>query len=230
MDKLHRIRMLMGDKAIERLQNATVMVVGCGAVGSFAIEALARSGVGHIILVDFDRVAASNINRQLFAMESTIGRLKTDVARERIADINRDIIVDAYPIFFDSDTNLDVTPDFIIDAIDTAESKIAIYKWATAHNIPFIASMGAARKTDPTQIRIAMINQTSVCPLAAKIRRMARDENIPAFPVVFSPEPPSGEIAAGEFGSIITVTGAVGLLLANAAIRHIASNVATTDC
>ncbi len=221
MDKLSRIRMLLGDAAVARLHGATVMVVGCGAVGSFAIEALARSGVGHLILIDFDRVDASNINRQLFALNSTIGRLKTDIARERIADINDDIIVDTMPIFFDQHTQIDVRPDFVIDAIDSTDSKIALYQWCAARHIPFAASMGAARKRAPDMIKTAPLSRTTVCPLAAKIRKMARTAGLPDFPVVYSTEVPSGDISAHSFGSIITVTGIFGLMLGDIAIEHI---------
>ena len=119
MTRLNRSRLLFGDNGIKKLQDATVMVVGCGAVGSFAIEALARSGVGHLIVVDFDNVEESNINRQLFAMDSTLGYKKVYVAQNRIRDINPAVTVDALDLFFDENTTIDVCPDFIIDAIDT---------------------------------------------------------------------------------------------------------------
>ena len=127
-DRLNRCRMLFGDEKLQKLQTATVMVVGCGAVGSFAIEALARSGIGNIILVDFDTVAESNINRQLFALESTIGHKKTEVARARIHDINPNINSTIFDIFWDKGTAPAIRPDFVIDAIDTVESKIALYE------------------------------------------------------------------------------------------------------
>ena len=122
MDRLHRTRLLFGDIGTEKLEKSTVMVVGCGAVGSFAIEALVRSGVGHIIIVDFDVVEESNINRQLFALSSTVGLSKVEVACQRLLDINPDIKVDAFNLFFDENTDLPVKPDFIIDAIDSVES------------------------------------------------------------------------------------------------------------
>lgn len=221
MDKLHRIRMLLGDDAIAKLQTATVMVVGCGAVGSFALEALARSGVGHMILIDFDVVEPSNINRQLFAMTSTVGKTKVDVAAKRVRDINPDITVDAINTFFDDTTQLDVVPDFVIDAIDSVPSKIALYQWCVARNIPFISSMGAARKRDISQIKIGRLSKTTVCPLAAKIRRLVRDNGIPDFPVVYSTEVADTNVSGRAFGSIITVTGAFGLYLADYAIEKI---------
>lgn len=223
MDRLHRTLLLFGNDGTQKLRNASVMVVGCGAVGSFAIEALARTGVGHIIVVDFDNVEKSNINRQLFAMDSTVGLAKVDVARGRIHDINPDTHVDVYNIFWDDNTDLDVRPDFVIDAIDTVQSKIAIYRWCTKHSIPFISSMGAALKTDISQIKIAPVSKTSVCPLAGRVRRAIRNTDIPDFPVVFSTQSPAPVVGhAKNMGSVITVTGTFGLMLAGYAIEKLA--------
>ena len=220
-DRLHRTRLLFGDTGIEKLQKATVMIVGCGAVGSFAVEALARTGVGNLIIIDSDVIEESNINRQIFATDTTIEMPKVDVARARIHDINPDILVTAIRTFFDDSTELNVTPDFVIDAIDTVPSKIALYKWCVARNIPFISSMGAARKTNPSCIKIAKLSKTTVCPLAAKIRKMVRDANLPDFDVVYSTEPAALTDAARVFGSIVTVTGIFGLMAANHAINYI---------
>lgn len=220
-DRLHRTRLLFGDTGIEKLQKATVMIVGCGAVGSFAVEALARAGVGNLIIIDSDVIEESNINRQIFATDTTIEMPKVDVARARIHDINPDILVTAIRTFFDDSTELNVTPDFVIDAIDTVPSKIALYKWCVARNIPFISSMGAARKTNPSCIKIAKLSKTTVCPLAAKIRKMVRDANLPDFDVVYSTEPAAPTDAARVFGSIVTVTGIFGLMAANHAINYI---------
>ena len=220
-DRLHRTRLLFGDTGIEKLQKATVMIVGCGAVGSFAVEALARTGVGKLIIIDSDVIEESNINRQIFATDTTIEMPKVDVARARIHDINPDILVTAIRTFFDDSTELNVTPDFVIDAIDTVPSKIALYKWCVARNTPFISSMGAARKTNPSCIKIAKLSKTTVCPLAAKIRKMVRDANLPDFDVVYSTEPAAPTDAARVFGSIVTVTGIFGLMAANHAINYI---------
>lgn len=220
MDRLHRIRLLLGDIAVKKLQTKTVMVVGCGAVGSFAIEALSRSGIGNIILVDFDVVEQSNINRQIFALHSTIGRPKVDVAAARITDISPDINVQTFNMFWDDASNPDVAPDFVIDAIDSVQSKIALYRWCVAHNIPFIASMGAAQKTDMTQIKIDKLSKTTVCPLASRIRKLVRNENLPDFPVVYSTQSPIKN-DTGTLGSIITVTGDFGLRLANFVITEL---------
>jgi len=220
MDRLHRIRLLLGDENIKKLQSKTVMIVGCGAVGSFAIEALARSGIGNIILVDFDVVEPSNINRQLFALHSTIGTPKVDVASARIHDISHDINVTSFNMFWDENTNLDIHPDFVIDAIDSVPSKIALYRWCAAKNIPFVASMGAAQKTDISMVKISKISKTTVCPLAARVRKLARTENLPDFPVVYSTQSPIKN-DAGVLGSMITVTGDFGLRLAGFVIENL---------
>lgn len=222
MDRLHRTRLLFGDDAMDLLGKATVMVVGCGAVGSFAIEALARVGIGKLIIVDFDKVDVSNINRQLFALDSTVGLAKVDVAKSRIADINPDINVMALNLFFDDKSNLNLNPDFVIDAIDSVDSKIALYKWCEQRGIKFISSMGAARKTDPMQIKIAKISKTSVCPLASKIRKSVRELGLADFDVVYSTEQPDKNTLPGKtFGSLITVTGTFGLYMANYAIKYL---------
>lgn len=222
MDRLHRTRLLFGDSAIEKLRKSTVMVVGCGAVGSFAIEALARAGVGNFILIDSDKIEESNINRQLFALDSTIGLYKVDVAAARIFDINSSIKVVSLRMFFDKNTNVFFQPDFVIDAIDTVDSKIALYKWCLERDIKFVSSMGAARKKDPAQIKQAKLSKTTVCPLAAKIRKIVRDEHIPDFDVIYSVEKPDKNIEDGKtFGSLITVTGTFGLFMANYAINCI---------
>ena len=224
MNRLNRIKLLIGNDSVKKLQKSTVMVFGCGAVGSFAVESLARSGIGHLILVDFDKVEESNINRQIFALDSTVGMPKVEVAKKRIADINPGVKVDVFNIFFDENINLDVKPDYVIDAIDTVNSKIAIYKWCDENDIPFISSMGAARKTDLTKVKIGKISKTTVCPLAAKIRRIVRDLHIKDFPVVYSTETATPQLNGGrEFGSIITVTGFFGLMLADFVIKKLIS-------
>lgn len=224
MNRLHRINLLFGEDAVYKLKKSTVMIVGCGAVGSFAIEALARSGIGHIILIDFDKVEETNINRQLVALDSTIGKNKVDVAKQRINDINPEITVDSFNMFFDENAKLDVKPDYVIDAIDTVSSKIALYKWCFENNVPFVSSMGAARKTDVTQIKVNKISKTTVCPLASKIRRIVRDLHMKDFPVVYSVENAAPQKNGGkEFGSVITVTGTFGLMLSDFVIKKLIS-------
>jgi tRNA A37 threonylcarbamoyladenosine dehydratase len=224
MNRLHRITLLLGTESIQKLQQSTVMVVGCGAVGSFAVEALARSGVGHIVLIDFDVVEESNINRQLFALDSVIGKPKVEVAKSRIHDINPDIVVDVFNVFFDDKTNINVKPDFVIDAIDSVQSKMALYKWCFKNNVAFVSSMGAARKTDISKIKIDKISKTSVCPLASKIRHLVKEEKLKDFPVVYSTEPATPQKNGGrEFGSMITVTGMFGLMLSDFVIKKLIS-------
>lgn len=226
MDRLHRLRLLLGNHALDKLRESTVMVVGCGAVGSFAIEALARSGIGHLILIDSDRIEESNINRQLFALVSTVGKDKVEVAKERVKDINPDIQVDAIKIFFDDKTELSFLPDFVIDAIDTVESKIALYKWCESKSIKFISSMGAALKMDSSKIIIDKISRTKVCPLAKKIRGQVKEQGIKDFPVVYSTEPAKKTTQAGHIlGSMISVTGSFGLYMAEYAIKTLTSNI-----
>lgn len=221
-DRLQRTRLLLGEENLSKLKNATVMVFGCGAVGSFAIEALARSGIGNLILVDFDTVAESNINRQIFALESTIGRKKIEVATERIHDINPQINVTAMDLYFDDKSELSVHPDFVIDAIDSVNSKIALYQWCQKNKIPFISSMGAARKTDPSKIKTDKVSRTFACPLASNIRKRIRELKLRDFPVVFSTETAVPHHKTDkEFGSIVTVTGTFGLYLANWVIKQI---------
>ncbi len=220
MDRLHRIRLLLGDENIKKLQSKTVMIVGCGAVGSFAIESLARSGIGNIILVDFDVVEPTNINRQLFALHSTIGQPKVDVAAARIHDISPDINVTKFNMFWDDKSNPEVSPDFVIDAIDSVQSKIALYRWCTAKKVPFVASMGAAQKTDMFGVKISKISKTTVCPLAARIRKLVRGENLPDFPVVYSTQTPIKN-ETNTLGSMITVTGDFGLKLAGFVIEKL---------
>lgn len=222
MDRLNRTRLLLGNDAVKKLADATVMIVGCGAVGSFSAEALARTGVGHMILVDFDVIEESNINRQLFALGSTIGMAKVDAAAARIRDINPKADVTTLNLFWDNGTDIPQRPDFVIDAIDSVDSKIALYKWCNRFGIPFISSMGAARRCDMSNIKIAPISKTSVCPLAARIRKIVRTENIPEFDVAYSTVPPmAGTMPGRTFGSLVTVTGTFGLMMANYIINKI---------
>lgn len=224
-DRLMRTRLLLGDENVARLRRCQVMVVGCGAVGSFAIEALARGGIGHLKLIDFDTVALSNINRQLFALTSTLGKKKVDVAAERIKDISSDILVDTYPVFLNNENADELLKevDFVIDAIDSIEGKVALIKTCLQKNIPFISSMGAARKVDAAQIKIAPMSQTSVCPLAAVLRQKLRQQKISLdFPCVYSTEPAVDAVAPDrEMGSLVTITGIFGLMMAHYAITFL---------
>ena len=238
-DRLSRTRLLLGDEAMEKLARSTVMVVGCGAVGGFAIEALARSGVGKLILVDFDVVKESNINRQIFALHSTLYQEKAVVARNRIRDISPDIKVEILPVLVNADTIdevLDRRVDFVIDAIDTLNPKTILIEQLMARGIPFISSMGAALKTDATKIAIVPMKKTIHCPLAFFVRKRLRRRGVDlTFPVVYScedvsqklhlemPDAPENETGRvrHNMGSLPTITGIFGLLCANYAIEYL---------
>ena len=224
-DRLMRTRLLLGDEGVEKLQRSCVMVVGCGAVGSYAIEALARAGLGHLKLVDFDVVEVSNINRQLFALNSTIGEKKVQVAKERIYDISPDIKVETFDVFLNEQNADDLISDvdFIVDAIDSRDSKIALYQTCQKKGIPFVSSMGAARRMDTSKILIDKMKNTTVCPLAFVLRKMCKEKNISMdFPVVYSVEQPvKAQIENRQMGSLSTITGIFGLTIANYAIKKI---------
>ena len=220
MEKFSRFISQIGEVSFAKLQKCKVMIFGIGGVGGSVVEALVRSGIQDFILIDSDIVEESNINRQIFALHSTIGRPKVDVAAARIADISPDINVQTFNMFWDGASNPDIAPDFVIDAIDSVQSKIALYRWCVAHIIPFIASMGAAQKTDITQIKIDKLSKTTVCPLASRIRKLVRNENLPDFPAVYSTQSPIKN-DTGTLGSIITVTGDFGLRLANFVITEL---------
>lgn len=225
-DQFQRTRLLLGEAGLNRLRAGTVAIVGCGAVGGFAIEALARVGVGRLILIDGDTVQVSNINRQLCATHQTVGQPKTEVLRQRIADICPDTQVITQTLFLNADNAdalLAARPDFVIDAIDMIEDKAALIMACQAHNIPLASSMGAALKTNPAAIRTALMNQTSVCPLAARLRRLLKDRGARLdFPCVYSVEHPSaGREPGRQMGSLITITGMFGLTLANLAIQFL---------
>ena len=220
-----RPALLLGQMGIETLQASHVMVAGCGAVGSFAIEALARSGVGKLTLIDHDCVEPSNLNRQLCALHSTIGKKKTQVLAERIADINPKAVVVQKPVFINEKTLEDLfadsSIDFVVDAIDTVESKVAFIKALQKHHLPFISSMGAARKTQPEAIRILPMKKTMYCPLAAKVRKQLKAEGASLdFPCVCSMEP-AQQNNATTLGSLVTVTGVFGLMAASQAIAYL---------
>ncbi|OQB21944.1 MAG: tRNA threonylcarbamoyladenosine dehydratase [Firmicutes bacterium ADurb.Bin182] len=192
-DRFSRTELLLGKAAMELLQSSRVAVFGIGGVGSFAAEALARSGIGSISLIDDDKICLTNINRQLIAATSTIGKQKTDVMKARIQDINPKACVEVYPMFYTSDNadTVDLTRyDYILDAIDTVSSKLVLIERATAANVPIISCMGAGNKLDPTRFEVADIYSTSVCPLAKAMRNELRKRGIKSLKVVYSKEPP----------------------------------------
>lgn len=193
LNQFSRTQLLLGKEGMDRLANARVAVFGVGGVGGFTVEALARSGVGTIDLIDDDKVCLTNINRQIFALRSTIGKYKVDVAEERLRDINQKIQVNTYKTFYMPDTadQFDFTQyDYIVDAIDTITGKLEMVMQAHKAGTPIICSMGAGNKLDPTAFRVADIYQTSVDPLARVMRHELRKRGIKKLKVVYSEEPP----------------------------------------
>ena len=231
--KLLRISRFLGDEAVDSLWDRFVVVVGVGAVGSYCLEALARSGIGTFRLVDFDTVEYSNINRQLVALESTIGKRKVDVACSRIHDIEHEIKVQTLPVFVDESTIEQVfapfegkTPDLIVDAIDSVKSKCLLLSQAYARNIPVVSSMGAALRKDPSLVRTGDLMDTWGCPLAKQVRTNVRKQGVgKGIDVVFSPE--VVEFTHGQdgrqkvLGSLPTLTGIFGLNLAHLALNRL---------
>ncbi len=193
LNQFSRTQLLLGKEGMDRLANARVAVFGVGGVGGFTVEALARSGVGTIDLIDDDKVCLTNINRQIFALRSTIGKYKVDVAAERLRDINQNIQVNTYKTFYMPDTadQFDFTQyDYIVDAIDTITGKLEMVMQAHKAGTPIICSMGAGNKLDPTAFRVADIYQTAVDPLARVMRHELRKRGIKKLKVVYSEEPP----------------------------------------
>ena len=241
MDPFRRLTLLTGSGAAEALEKSRVIIVGVGGVGSWAAEALVRSGIGSISLVDFDRVCVSNINRQAQASSSTLGRLKTEALKERLEDINPSCRVASFPCLFSAKTAelFDIPgADFVIDAIDTLASKLDLIESAMAAGRQLFSSMGMARKLDPTLIRTADIWDTSGCPLARLVRQGLRKRNVSGhFTVVYSPErlpqggsgcrdqEKTGEPDEGSKkpinGSAVTVTASAGMVLASLVIRDV---------
>jgi tRNA A37 threonylcarbamoyladenosine dehydratase len=191
MNAFIRTELLIGKEALEKLTRSNVAVFGIGGVGSFAAETLARCGLGGIALVDDDKVCPSNLNRQLIATYSTIGRAKVEVMRERILDINPACTVEAYACFYTEDnaTEFDLARyDYIVDAIDTVASKLTLIGEAIKAGVPVISSMGAGNKLDPTRFEVADIYDTSICPLARVMRRELKKRGVESLKVVYSRE------------------------------------------
>lgn len=226
-----RAELLLGEEALEKLRSARVALFGIGGVGSFAAEALARGGVGHITLVDGDTVSITNINRQLIALHSTVGKEKTAVMAERIADISPETEVETYPVVYGAENRdlLDFsTYDYVIDAIDTVTSKLILIEEAKKAGVPVISCMGTGNKFHPERFEVTDISKTSVCPLAKVMRKELKVRGIKNVKVVYSKEEPQKPAASTETGkrqipgSLSFVPPVAGLLLAGEVIRHIA--------
>ena len=244
-----RTELLIGDQGVKRLQGATVMVFGVGGVGSYAVEGLARAGIGHLILVDFDVVTVSNINRQLPALHSTIGEPKVEIMKRRVLDINPNLRIEVYQELYSAekaDEFFGRELDYVVDAIDMVTSKVSLAKECLARGIPLISSMGAGNRLTAVNYRVADISQTTGCPLAKAMRKLLRAEGISkGIKVVYSPDLPvkrveeSGNILAAKPepplaavaetgitkrqvpGSISFVPSVVGLLLAGEVVRDL---------
>jgi len=223
-----RTAMLLGEEAVNKLSSAKVAVFGVGGVGGYAVEALARCGVGQIDLIDSDKVSLSNLNRQIIALHSTVGQYKVEVAKARIHDINPAILVNAFPVFYLPDTacQFDLSQyDYIVDAIDTVESKVHLIEQAHLSGAPIISSMGAGNKLDPTAFEIADISKTAVCPLAKVIRTRLRAKGINHLKVVYSKERPMPPKTDGEGkpvpASIAFVPSVVGLIIAGEVVADL---------
>jgi tRNA A37 threonylcarbamoyladenosine dehydratase len=226
----HRIALLIGDKGLEKLKKTNVLVFGAGGVGSWCAEALVRSGIGKIGIVDFDTICESNINRQIQATANTLGRVKVDILKQRLLEINPDCEVTAVnKLFYSEDAasfNIE-NADYVIDAIDTINHKIDLIEKTCNANVTLYSSMGMALKMDPLQIKTASIWDTRICPLARLVRQGLRKRGFSSdFTVVYSNEPPIRAKAAANRekqpnGSIVTVTASAGLLLASLVLRDI---------
>lgn len=231
-----RMELLTGEEGLMRLRNAKVAVFGIGGVGSYVAEALARCGIGTLILVDNDAVSLTNINRQLIALHSTIGQAKTKVMKERIRDIDPDIVVHTYETFFMEDTAelFDFAGyDYVVDAVDTVTAKLLLIEKSYAAGVPVISSMGTGNKLDPGRFEIADISKTSVCPLAKVMRRELKKRGIKKCKVLYSKEEPvkirSSEETKGTAGrpvpgSISFVPGTAGLMIAGEVVRDLLKN------
>ena len=233
-DFLSRTRLLFGDAALEKLSLSRVALFGLGGVGGYALEALTRSGVGHLDLVDHDVISESNLNRQLLATRETVGRLKAEVARERALSINPDCEVRIHPLFFLPDTKdqFDFSGfDYVIDAIDTVTGKLCMIEAARAAGVPVISCLGTGNKTDPTKLTVTDIYETSVCPLARIMRKECKKRGITSLKVVYSteepiilphaPRPADAPRTRDIPGSTAFVPAAAGLLLAREVVMEL---------
>lgn len=227
-ERFSRSALIFGEEGIDLLATKTVAVFGLGGVGGNACEALARAGIGKLLLIDSDRVSVSNINRQVIALESTVDQFKTTVMAKRLQDINPDIEIDEYPMFYlpENADAVDLSScDYIVDCIDTTSAKLELAVRAKTLGIPLIASMGTGNKTDPTKLTVSDLSKTSTCPLARVMRRELKSREITHLKVVWSPEEPKSPKGrpSGESGKPIPastpfVPPVAGILLARTVV------------
>lgn len=225
-----RTAYIYGDEAIEKLAMSKVAVFGVGGVGGYVCEALARAGIGQIDVFDKDTVSLSNINRQIIALHSTVGRSKVEVIKERILDINPECKVNAHEVFYlpENAHEYDLSGyDYIVDAVDTVNAKLEIITRASTLNIPVISAMGAGNKTDPTKFEVADIKKTEVCPLARVMRRELKKRGVDKLKVVYSKEEPkrieNAPVENGKTipGSLSFVPSVMGLIIAGEVINEL---------
>lgn len=225
-----RTELLIGKDGLKKLQDAKVAVYGVGGVGSYVVEGLARAGIGHLVLIDNDYVDITNINRQIHATHSTIGRSKVEIEKERILEINPNAIVDIYQVDTlekPEEEIIDSSFTYVVDSVDTITTKLKLIQKANDENVPIISAMGAANKLDPTKFEVSDIYKTSVCPLCKVMRKELKNRNIPKLKVVYSKEEPiKVEEIDGEriLGSISFVPSVAGLIVAGEVIKDIIKN------
>ena len=220
-DMFKRTEMLIGAEGVARLKASKVVVFGIGGVGSFAAEALARSGIGELTLVDKDVVDATNLNRQLIALNSTIGKPKVEVMRDRILDINPEINIEIHQIYYNAENADDFSLseyDYILDAIDNVTAKLVLIERAKLAGVPIISSMGAGNKLNASAFEVSDISKTSVCPLAKVIRRELKERGIKNLKVVYSKEEP---IRMKPPGSIAFVPPVAGMIMAGEVVKDL---------
>ena len=231
LNQFSRTEMLLGPAAMQRLRQCRVAVFGVGGVGGYAVEVLARSGVGAIDVIDNDRVTITNVNRQIIALTTNIGRLKVDLARERILQINPDCQVTTHAMFYlaSNADQLDLSVyDYVVDCIDTVAAKMELIRWCKRLDVPIICSMGAANKLDATALRVADITKTMMDPLAKVLRKRLRREGINHFKCVYSPEVP--RLPLGNEGdervpaSNAWVPAAAGLIIGSEVVKDLVAD------
>ena len=226
MEELSRTIMLLGEENVNKLKNKKVIIFGVGGVGGYTCEALVRTGIGRIDIVDNDTVSLSNINRQIIALHSTVGHKKVDVMKERMLDINPSLVINTFDIFYtpESSSQFDFTEyDYVIDAIDTVSGKIDLAEKCDALNVPIISSMGAGNKLDPCAFKIADIYKTSVCPLAKAVRTALKKKGVKKLKIVYSDEPPhiQGDNNGRVPASCAFIPSVVGLIIASEVVKDL---------
>ena len=224
-NQFSRTELLIGKEGVKRLQESKVAIFGIGGVGSYAVEALARAGIGHIVLVDYDKYDITNINRQLGAMHSSIGKYKVDVMKERILDINPDAIVEAYrpeEIENGEESIVNSTFTYVVDAIDTMANKLKLIEKCKKENVKIITATGAGNKLDATKFEVSDIYKTSVCPVCKILRKELKQRNIKELKVVYSKEiPKKPDNGEKTLGSISFVPSTMGLIVGGEVIKDI---------